>query len=104
MTNFTDNTKPQTVARFFALNRQDKSGTNWGVLCLNSQYANVAEGDDDFQKDAPSFCFLVKAENMSDEFEIVDPVTLESTGEKATIGQVFAFVQSLWMHEAKKQL
>jgi hypothetical protein len=102
--NYTDDTKPQTVARYLGIRRLGKSGLAWGIEVLEREYANMEPDDTDFSKDTAGFSTTIGAGDMTDEYPVVDPVTLEPTeGQTATIGQLFALVQSYYIHEARKR-
>ena len=101
--NYTDSTKPQTVARYFGITRQGKSGANWNVNTLEREYVNYAQDDTDFSKDTNGFSFDVSVSNLADTFPVVDPITLEPTEMTITIGQAMNIIQSLYIFKARQR-
>lgn len=98
--NYSDNTIPQMTARYFGIRRSGKSLLNWYVECLEREYANVTQDDNDFQKDLGGFSFTP---NMEETFPIFDPQTLEPTETTMTYAQLFGMIQSAYLHEAYKR-
>lgn len=103
MRNYTDSTKPQTVARYFGIARQGKSGLNWTVNCLEREYVNYSQDDTDFFKDNNGFNFPISVSNLADSFPIVDPSTLEPTAMTMTIGEAMNIIQSMYIFKARER-
>lgn len=100
---YASTTVPYTTARFFGINRTSKDGLHWQVQVLEREYANVKAGDDDFMKDNNGFSFIVSPENLNKEFDVLGFFDMQPTGQKATMGQVFALVQSLYLAQAAER-
>jgi hypothetical protein len=98
--NYSDNTKPQITARYFGIRRSGKSIASWTVDCLEREYVNVTQDDADFYKDLSGFNFTP---DMTEEFPIFDPITLEPTEAKVSYAQLFGMIQSAYLHEAYKR-
>ena len=106
MPNYTDTTKPQLTAAYFGIRRTGKDVGCWEVEVREVEYANLpdlAEGAPDFQRNAGGFSFQINPDKLGEEFPLIDPETLEPTKEMATYAQLFALVQSCYMHEARKR-
>lgn len=100
---YTSTTESYTTAKQFNILRTNKDGMHWQVQVSERDYANVKSGDDDFHKDSGEFTFFVAPETLTEEFDILGFYDLQPTGQKTTIGQVFALVQSLYMNQAAKR-
>jgi hypothetical protein len=92
-----------TTSRYFGVQRTAKDGLHWSIQALEREYANVKTGDDDFSKDSNGFGFTVGPESLAEEFAVLGFTDLQPTGAVATVGQLFALVQSLYLHEANKR-
>ena len=103
MPNYTDTDKPQLTAEFFGIRRRGKSLAEWEVEVREVEFANVEDTDRDFRRGAGGFSFGVDAGKCGEDFAVVDPETLEPTRQTATYGQLFALIQSAYMHEARKR-
>ena len=99
--NYTDETKPQTVALTFEIRRAGKANTDWRIQVLEREYANVTQDDTDYFKDNSALQIGVTAASMAESFDIVDPTTLEPTGQTAFVGQLFALIQSYYIAKAR---
>ena len=56
-----------------------------------------------FRSEAGSIVDIVGMADLTTEFPLVDPVTLEPTDQKATYAQVFGLVQSAYLHLARSR-
>lgn len=101
--NYTDNTEPQTVARYFGIRRMNKAGSSWQVDCLEREYANVSQDDTDYMKDNNGFNFGIGLQDMTTEFPVVDPSTLEPTAITMTVGEAMNIIQSLYIFKARQR-
>lgn len=106
MPNYTDTDKPQLTACYFGIRRTGKDIGVWEVEVREVEFANhdkLEAGAPDFQRNAGGFSFQVNMGKLGEEFALIDPATLEPSKDMATYAQLFALVQSCYMHEARKR-